>query len=128
MSPAASPGLRLPAAIARAMLDHAQHELPNEACGLVAGDPAAGQVRTFHPARNEHASPLRFSVDPDDLVRIIYAIEDAGMQMLGIFHSHPRGPAQPSLADVREARYPDAVHLLSGSRGELRAWRIRGAA
>ncbi|HET6819578.1 MAG TPA: M67 family metallopeptidase [Candidatus Limnocylindria bacterium] len=119
-------GLTLPASIAAALAAHAHRELPNEACGLLAGDPATGRVRTFHSARNEHASPLRFSVDARDLVRITYELEAMGQALLAIFHSHPRSAAKPSATDVREARYPDALHVLSGSQGELRAWRIRG--
>lgn len=117
-------GLRLPAAIERALVEHAKAELPNEACGLLAGDPATGTVRAFHPARNEHASPLRFSVDGEDLVRITYAIEGAGMELLAIFHSHPTGQAKPSPTDIREAQYPDALHLLGAGDGPLRAWHV----
>ena len=44
---------------------------------LLAGDLAAGTATAFHPARNAEASPLRYNVHPDDLVRIVFAIEDA---------------------------------------------------
>lgn len=117
--------LRLSAELARTLAAHVRSELPNEACGLLSGELAAGGVRSFHPARNEHASPLRFSLDPRDLVRISYAIEGAGEELVAIFHSHPNGAAEPSPTDLREARYPAALHLLAGRDGELRAWRIR---
>ena len=48
-------GLTLPAAVARAMLDHARSELPNEACGLLSGDLATGLAIAYHPARNSEA-------------------------------------------------------------------------
>ena len=122
---AAATALRLPAAIADELRAHARSELPNEACGLLAGSLATGKARAFHPARNEHASPLRFSVAGEDLVRITYAIEAAGHDLLAIFHSHPNGEAEPSPTDVREARYPAALQVLSGRDGTLRAWRLR---
>ena len=126
-------GLVLPLPVAEMVLAHARAELPNEACGLLSGSAADGVVTTFHPARNVEASPLRYNVHPDDLVRITFAIEEAGEDLVGIFHSHTRSPAVPSPTDRRAAMYPDAVHLLA-SLGDspaqpasaLRAWRIRG--
>jgi proteasome lid subunit RPN8/RPN11 len=124
--------LTSPAVIAADLLAHARSELPNEACGLLAGDLGAGRVTAFHPARNAEASPLRYNVDPDDLVRIIFAIDDAGDDLVAIFHSHTHTPAVPSPTDLREAQYPDAHYLLAtlsdpdaGPAASLRAWRIR---
>ena len=124
MTTAAAVTLIVPSVVAADILHHARRELPNEACGLLSGDAASGSVRAFHAARNELASPFRFSVDPRDLVRITYQIEATGEDLVAIFHSHPRTAAEPSASDIREARYPDALHLLSGANGELRAWRI----
>ena len=88
------------------MLAHARAELPNEACGLLSGSLADGAATAFHPARNAEASPLRYSVHPDDLVRIVFAIEDGGDDLVAIFHSHTRSPAIPSATDRRAAMYP----------------------
>jgi len=121
-------GLSLPAGMARRLLAHARRELPNESCALLAGDRAAGNVTSMHPARNLLASPYRYEVDPHDLVRIVHAIERRGHDLVAIFHSHPAGPAVPSATDVRETRY-GVVHLLAGSspdEASLRAWRIEG--
>jgi proteasome lid subunit RPN8/RPN11 len=125
--------LTLSAEIGEALLAHARAELPNEACGLLAGSLAEGRATSFHPARNSEASPLRYNVDPEDLVRITFAIEDAGEDLVGIFHSHTRSPAVPSATDRRTAMYPDVFYLLATlaepeappSRA-LRAWRIHG--
>ena len=122
--------LVVPRALADAMLDHVRACLPAEACGILSGSRATGRARAFHPARNEHASPLRYSVHPEDLVRIVLGIERRGEDLLAIFHSHVSAPAVPSAADVREARYPDALHVVAtlapsdGSASEMRAWRI----
>lgn len=126
-------GLVIPRGVAVEMIEHARAELPNEACGLLAGSLAAGSVSAFHPARNAEASPLRYSVHPDDLVRIVFGIEDAGEDLVGIFHSHTRSPAVPSATDRRAAMYPDAFYLLATladpdapPERSLRTWRIHG--
>lgn len=121
--------LWLDAAIAARIVAHARAELPNEACGLLAGEVASGRARAFHPARNADASPFRFSVHPDDLVRITFAIEQAGHELVAIVHSHPRTAAEPSPSDRRAAQlYPGTLQLIVGAAGEgdavLRAWRI----
>ena len=123
--------LHLPASLARELFDHARAELPNEACGIIAGDLATGRATAFHPTRNEDASPLRYTVHPDDLVRIVLGIEDAGKDLVGIFHSHTHTAAVPSPTDHRAALYPDAYYVLVSlaepdtSPAALRAWRIR---
>jgi [CysO sulfur-carrier protein]-S-L-cysteine hydrolase len=119
--------------MAEQLMEHARAELPNEACGLLAGSLATGRATGFHPARNVEASPLRYNVHPEDLVRITFAIEDAGEDLVAIFHSHTRSAAVPSATDRRSAMYPDAVYLLASLADAdapparaLRAWRIRG--
>jgi len=125
-------GLTLPTAIAEQLIAHARAEAPNEACGLLAGDLGTGVASAYHPARNADASPYVYTVHPDDLVRIVFGIEDAGEDLLAIFHSHTHTPAVPSPTDRRQAMYPDAFYLLAtlsdpdaGPRDSLRVWRIR---
>ncbi|HEX2767098.1 MAG TPA: M67 family metallopeptidase [Candidatus Limnocylindria bacterium] len=125
-------GLTLPLALAEELIAHAKSEVPNEACGILSGDLATGVATAYHPARNADASPYVYTVHPDDLVRIVFAIEDAGEDLLAIFHSHTHTPAVPSPTDRRQAMYPDAFYLLvtladpgATPAESLRAWRIR---
>ena len=130
------PGLVLPRSVAEALLAHARAELPNEACGLVAGrleESGGGVGSAFHPARNIEASPLRYNVHPEDLVRIVFAIEDAGDDLVAIFHSHTHSAAVPSATDRRTAQYDRPFYLLASlaepaapPERALRAWRIMG--
>jgi len=129
----ADAGLTLPAEVADELLAHAREELPNEACGLLSGDLAAGRATRYHRARNAEASPLRYNVHPDDLVRIVFAIDEAGEDLVAIFHSHTHTPAVPSPTDRRSAQYPGVFYLLatlsdpsSPPASALRAWRIHG--
>jgi [CysO sulfur-carrier protein]-S-L-cysteine hydrolase len=105
--------------------------VPNEACGLLAGNLEAGTATAYHPARNADASPYVYTVHPDDLVRIVFGIEDAGEDLVAIFHSHTHTPAVPSPTDRRQAQYPDVFYVLASlmeadaaPEGALRAWRI----
>jgi proteasome lid subunit RPN8/RPN11 len=127
----------LPADVRAALVTHARAEYPNEACGLIVGDaPAAdgGRALRFEPTRNRAASPLRYEIDPDDLLRLTIAADDADEVFWAIVHSHVRSPARPSPTDIGLAFYPDALYLLVSlsddeadpATGEpsVRAWRI----
>ena len=124
--------LTIPRAVAEDLLAHARAEVPNEACGLLSGSLAEATATAYHHARNADASPYVYTVHPDDLVRIVFGIEDAGEDLVGIFHSHTHTPAVPSPTDRRQAHYPDCFYVLAtlsdpdaGVADALRAWRIR---
>ena len=126
-----SAGLTIPGAVADVMLAHARAEVPNEACGLLSGSLSDGTAGAYHPARNADASPYVYTVHPEDLVRIVFGIEDAGEDLVAIFHSHTHTPAVPSPTDRRQAQYPDAFYVLAtlsdpdaAPAEALRAWRI----
>jgi proteasome lid subunit RPN8/RPN11 len=50
-------------------------------------------------------------------------IEEQGMVLLGIFHSHPEGPQGPSATDLEEAAYEVVYIILSRAQG---TWEARG--
>jgi len=123
--------IQLPASIRDAIVEHCRRELPNEACGLIAGDATAargGRPSRWLPARNALESPYRYELHADDLVRLTLDIDDAGEVVWAVVHSHVDAPPVPSPSDVREARYPEALQLVVSLRNvpELRAWRIVG--
>jgi proteasome lid subunit RPN8/RPN11 len=110
-------------------------------CGVIAGtaNPAEGGAATrWYPARNELASPVLYSIHPDDKLRIFLEIDDADEAFWAIVHSHVRSPAVPSRTDIGLAQWPDSLYILvSLSDGEadpatgepsVRAWRILDAA
>jgi proteasome lid subunit RPN8/RPN11 len=119
------------------IVEHARREVPNEACGIVVGDrPAAdgGRALRWAPLRNPLASPYRYAIDPDDLLRLTIETDDADEVFWAIVHSHVASPARPSPTDLRESHYPDALYLLVSldpteadpvtGAASLRAWRI----
>ena len=108
-------GASLSASIREAIVALARAEYPNEACGLIVGDiPAAegGRALRFVPTRNKAASPYRYEIHPDDLLRLTIQTDDADEVFWAIVHSHVRSPAYPSPTDVGLAFYPDALYLL----------------
>jgi proteasome lid subunit RPN8/RPN11 len=112
-------------AVAAGIRAHARDGLPNEACGVVSGRDGVGE--RFHAARNALASPHRFDLEPEDLVRIMLGIEAAGDELVAVVHSHPVGRAVPSPADVREARYPVPLIIcgpVATEAAPIRAWRV----
>jgi len=127
----------LPAEIRAALVAHARADYPNEACGLIVGDrPAAegGTASRFEPTRNKAASPYRYEIHPEDLLRLTIETDDADEVFWGIVHSHTHTPAVPSPTDVGLAFYPEALYLLvslsdaeadpSSGEPSVRAWRI----
>jgi proteasome lid subunit RPN8/RPN11 len=102
-------------ALREAMVEHARREYPNEACGIVVGDrPAAegGVALRFAATRNEDASPLRYRIHADDLLRLTLETDDADEVFWAIVHSHVRSAARPSPTDIGAAQYPDALYIL----------------
>lgn len=118
--------VRIPRALADEMVAHARSEVPNESCGIFGGS-LEGELHTFFPARNADASPYRYSVDADDLLRIALAIDEAGDEVAAIYHSHTMSPASPSRTDMELAFWPEAAYLivsLASDPPEIRAWRL----
>ncbi len=129
--------MHLPAEIRGALVARARAEYPNEMCGLIIGERPAGdggRALRFEPTRNKASSPYRYEIDPDDLLRLTIATDDADEVFWGIVHSHTHTPAVPSPTDVGLAFYPDSLYVLvsladdevDARTGEpcVRAWRI----
>ena len=116
--------------IARALVDeivaHAQQDLPNECCGIVAT--SNGQAVKVYRATNAEASPFRYSLDPREQYEITMEIEEQGQDLGAIYHSHTKSPAYPSQTDINLAFYPDALYLIVSladpGRPDLKAFRI----
>lgn len=92
------------------MIQHARDDLPNEACGIIAGKD--GRAMKLYRAINAEASPYRYSVDPKDLLRIHREVDENGWDFMVIYHSHTQTEAYPSPTDVRLAAWPEAYYVL----------------
>ena len=115
----------IPAAIRDEIVAHAKAGLPNEACGLIAG--IDGPAELFFPAQPDEPSPYYYRISSDDQIRIMNEIDDAGLDLIGIYHSHLASPAYPSRTDAEQAFWPDAVYLivsLAGEPAEVKGYKI----
>lgn len=109
------------------MIGHAYDGLPDEACGLLGGDPASGYVQVFYPCRNAAASSRVYTVDPRDHLAADRDAEAQGLELVGVMHSHTHTEAYPSPTDVAQAPDPGWHYIIvSLKRDEpvLRSYRI----
>jgi proteasome lid subunit RPN8/RPN11 len=108
------------------MVDHARQEAPNECCGMVAG--RDGRMERVYRATNVEASPLRFQIDPTEQLEITNEIEEAGLELTAIYHSHTRTAPRPSQTDINFARlWPNVLWVIVGlaqGDAEVQTWRI----
>lgn len=103
------------------MIDRATRHAPLEACGLLAGK--GSKVRKVIAVRNQAQSPLRYVMDPYEQLAAFNWIESNSLDLIGIFHSHPKGPETVSPTDIAESAYA-VVHLILACR--LGVWKARG--
>jgi len=103
------------------------HANPNiECCGLLAGREAV--ISAILPAKNTLQSPKAFEIAPQELFELFRRIRSAGLEHLGIYHSHPNGENAPSPLDIERAFYPESAYLIISMRPAvsrpIRAFRI----
>jgi proteasome lid subunit RPN8/RPN11 len=97
-----------------AIAAHARAALPNEACGLIAGN-IVNDIKTIDKVyllSNPDNSPEHFSIDPKEQLSAVKDMRALGLVPLGNFHSHPATPARPSEEDIRLSYDPKASYLI----------------
>ena len=103
------------------MQRHVADEAPLEACGLLAGK--QDSVGAVLKVRNAEQSPVRFRMDAQEQYNAFEWMDANGLELLGIFHSHPSGPETVSPTDIAEAAY-DVVHVIWSCTNQI--WKARG--
>ncbi|NOZ50632.1 MAG: M67 family metallopeptidase [Chloroflexi bacterium] len=100
----------LPRSIYDSIIAHAREGAPHEVCGLLRG--RDGVVSDWHPATNIAADPGNdYEIAAEELLAA-FEWEDAGDELIAIYHSHPTGPAYPSATDAWRLSYPDSATLI----------------
>lgn len=124
--------LEIGLAQAVAIVYHARRQFPNECCGLAAG--RGSRIERVFWGTNVERSPFTYRLDPQEQLRFFNELDAQRMELLGIYHSHPRSPAYPSQTDVAQAFYPEAAYIIvslpsadaPAAEVEVRAFRIVG--
>ena len=123
--------LHLPDELAARILVAAASAYPNEACGLIEGADISDGWRAVavHEAKNIAEDPRhRFLIDPQAQFDLMRRLRDSPSRIIGCFHSHPDGRAEPSATDRAEAYESDFLYAIAaGSPGSftLRAYLFR---
>lgn len=104
-----------------AILAAASDAAPEECCGLLTGRP--DRIERAARAANVAADPRRrFEIDPQALIDAHRLARNGGAAVIGYFHSHPSGPAEPSATDRAEATHDGSVWAIAGASG-VAFWR-----
>ncbi|MCJ7610114.1 M67 family metallopeptidase [Candidatus Bathyarchaeota archaeon] len=97
---------------------HSKMQNPLETCGILAGmitdidDVSIRDVLKVYHCRNELDSPTEYRIEPEQQLQIFEEIERVGLDLLGFYHSHPRGGPRPSNIDRERANYVGYSYLI----------------
>ena len=108
------------------IFSHAKNDLPNEACGYLAGN--NGVVTTAYTLTNIDHSPEHFSFDPAEQFKTVKDVRNKGLEILANYHSHPSTPARPSVEDIRLAYDPSISYViisLANSEPSIKSFKIK---
>ncbi len=116
------------------IISHCKGIYPNEACGLLAGK--TNIVERVYKITNIRQSTVNYEMDPKEQLKYEKEIREAGLKVIGIYHSHPSSSAYPSQLDIVRVHwpgepdmplYPDACYIIIGPIDgdiEVRVFRI----
>ena len=113
--------VELTSGVIATLLEEAALAHPDECCGLLLGQ--GDRVETALAAANVHASPRdHFEIDPAALIVAHRAARSGGPQLLGYYHSHPNGRAEPSATDQVQASGDGRIWAII-AQGGVTLWR-----
>jgi len=105
------------------MIAYVNSHAPLEACGLLAG--LNSKVESVLEMTNQAQSAVRFVMNPIEQLNAFEWMESNGLELIGIFHSHPAGPETVSPTDIADAAYA-VVHVILARVNDTDAWHARG--
>ena len=99
------------------LIEHSKRELPNEVCGILVGRcvgeiKGGRKVKMVYQMTNTDRSSSTFFMNPKEQLKVMKEIRNLGLEMVGIYHSHPETEAYPSMRDVEFAYYPGVSYLI----------------
>ncbi len=122
------PALTLSAEAESQIRAHGEATYPHECCGYLVG-PTLDRVTGTRRLTNTNTTRAhdRYELDPLEQMRIEREVDDAGLVVAGVYHSHPDHPARPSETDRLNA-VPGwsfvIVQVLKGKSADLTSWQL----
>ena len=118
--------IRLSRSFYDGIIDHARQDAPRECCGLLGG--RGVEVERSYRITNTELGVTRYLMDAEEQFRAFRDLDERGLDLVGIYHSHPATQAYPSPTDTSLAYYPDAVYFICSLQDPeqpvIRAFRI----
>ena len=93
---------------------HAKETYPYECCGFLLGHfDDGGFVREVRPATNQNRDRTdRFDISGEEFAKTQFDADEAGLDIIGIYHSHPDWPPIPSQTDM-ESAWEEIYYLIT---------------
>jgi proteasome lid subunit RPN8/RPN11 len=118
----------LKTAVDAAIRKHGRQTFPFECCGAMLGRDGVVLEAQALANTTEEGPRRRFLVRPDDYRAAEKRAREAGLDLLGFYHSHPDHPARPSQYDLDHA-WPSfsyvIVSVMAGEDKLLTSWRLK---
>lgn len=102
--------IRIPESVFNRMVEHAEKESPLECCGILGGK--GHTVEKVFELQNAEKSSIRYTMSPQEQMRVFEELEKGAMEMVAIYHSHPQTIPFPSETDVKLAFYPEVASII----------------
>src|SRR6187455_3276516 len=119
--------ITLAAAVEAAIRAHGRETFPHECCGAMLGKDGVVSEASALPNTTEEGPRRRFLVRPEDYRVAEKRAREAGLDLLGFYHSHPDHPARPSQYDLDHA-WPFFSYIIVAVRGgtpeDMTSWRL----
>ncbi len=113
-----------------ALLAYAQEGVPEEVCGVLGGHRESDtHIESIYRIPNVATNPhVEYVIDPEAQLDAMEEIESTGREVVGFYHSHPRGPEEPSETDAERATWPGFYYLIVALDGQpsISTWRWTG--
>ncbi len=118
--------LRISRDVISEIVEHCINGYPLEVCGLLISDGEG--IMSVEPVANVTSSdPKRtYTIDPFDLIRVDDNAAEAGLEVIGNYHSHPNHPPEPSETDRASAvsNWIYAVISVTMDNANIRFWKL----
>jgi proteasome lid subunit RPN8/RPN11 len=128
--------VHIPRKLINQILEQAQQSPNKEICGLLSSHSSnnssnnSNQPANCYPITNTSSAPNhRYLMDSRQQIDAFKIMRERGEGLYAIYHSHPENPASPSAEDLRQASYPEALHIIisMSTKGtlQLRGFRLK---